>query len=52
VIFFKLSGYGGEYFVAGGIVPAAVMWVIGAVAMVVGSLMSQPPSDESVARYF
>ncbi len=52
VVFFTLSGFGGEYFVFGGIVPAAIMWSIGAAAMIIGSLASQPPSDETVAKFF
>lgn len=52
IVFFTLSGFGGEYFVFGGVVPAAVMWFIGAAAMVIGSLASQPPSEETIAKYF
>ncbi|MDA7684196.1 sodium:solute symporter family protein [bacterium] len=52
VTFFTMSGFGGEYFLAGGIVPAAAMWFIGAAAMVIGSLMSKPPREEVVAKYF
>ena len=52
LIFFSLSGFGGEYFVFGGVVPAAIMWMIGATAMVIGSLLSKPPSVETLAKYF
>ncbi|MGC6426079.1 MAG: sodium:solute symporter family protein [Akkermansiaceae bacterium] len=52
LIFFSLSGFGGEYFVFGGVVPAAIMWMVGATAMVTGSLLSKPPSAETLAKYF
>lgn len=52
ITFFTMSGFGGEYFVLGGIVPAAIMWLIGAAAMIIGSLASQPPSEETIAKYF
>ncbi|MDG1150201.1 MAG: sodium:solute symporter family protein [Akkermansiaceae bacterium] len=50
--FFAMSGFGGEYFVFGGIVPAAIMWFIGAGAMIIGSLVSQPPSEETLTKFF
>jgi SSS family solute:Na+ symporter len=50
--FFAMSGFGGEYFVFGGIVPAAIMWFIGAAAMIIGSLTSQPPSEKTLAKFF
>ncbi len=52
VTFFTMSGFGGEYFLLGGIVPAAAMWFIGAGGMVIGSLLSQPPSKETVSKFF
>ncbi|MGJ8695699.1 MAG: sodium:solute symporter family protein [Verrucomicrobiaceae bacterium] len=52
IVFFSLSGFGGEYTVFGGVVPAAVMWIIGATAMIIGSLVSQPPSEKTVAKFF
>lgn len=50
--FFTAAGFGGEYFVFGGVVPAAIMWIIGAAAMMIGSLLSKPPSEETIAKYF
>jgi len=50
--FFAMSGFGGEYFLVGGIVPAAAMWFIGAAAMIIGSLMSPPPSEKTLAKFF
>ena len=47
-----MSGFGGEYFVLGGIVPAAIMWLIGAAAMIIGSLLSSPPSEKTLAKFF
>ena len=50
--FFAMAGFGGEYFVFGGIVPAAIMWFIGAGAMIIGSLVSQPPSEKTLTKFF
>jgi hypothetical protein len=47
-----MSGFGGEYFLPGGIVPAAAMWFIGAAAMIIGSLLSPPPSEKTLAKFF
>ncbi|MEM1297101.1 MAG: sodium:solute symporter family protein, partial [Verrucomicrobiota bacterium] len=51
-IFFALSGFGGEYTIWGGIMPVAVCFTAGAIAMVVGSLLSKPPSDETIRKFF
>lgn len=51
-IFFALSGFGGEYTIWGGIMPVAVCFTAGAVAMVVGSLLSKPPSEETIRKFF
>ena len=50
--FVAMAGFGGEYFVFGGIVPAAIMWFIGAGAMIIGSLVSQPPSEKTLTKFF
>ena len=50
--FFHLSGYGGEYLVGPGIVPAAICFVAASVAMVVVSLATNPPPPQTVARFF
>ena len=50
--FFRASGYGGEYAVGPGIVPAAVCVVASAIAVVVVSLMTRPQSNETLAKFF
>ena len=50
--FFKQSGWGGEYTVAGGVMPAAICFAAGAVGMVLGSLLSAPPSAETLEKFF
>ena len=52
IIFFSMSGFGGELHILGGITPAAIMWFIGAAAMIIGSLMSEPPSEKTIAKFF
>ena len=52
VIFFAMSGFGGEFTVMGGVMPAAICWVAGALAMVVVSLATKPPSKETVDKFF
>jgi len=52
VYFFHLSGYGGEYFVGPGIVPAAICFLVASVALVVVSLMTEPPSKETLKKFF
>ncbi len=50
--FFHKSGYGGEYFIGPGIVPAAVCFLVSSIAMVGVSLLTRPPSSSSVDRFF
>lgn len=50
--FFKSSGWGGHYTLAGGVMPVAVCFAAGAIAMVVVSLMTQKPSAETVKKFF
>lgn len=50
--FFRASGYGGEYAVGPGIVPAAICVLASAAAVVVVSLVTRPPSDETLAKFF
>ena len=52
IAYFVKSGYGGEYTVLEGIMPVALCFAAGAVAMIVVSLMTRPPSKESVDRFF
>lgn len=51
-IFFAMSGFGGEYTVLGGVMPVAIIWVAGALAMVGVSLATKPPSDETLRKFF
>jgi SSS family solute:Na+ symporter len=50
--FFHLSGYGGEMVVGPGIIPAAVCFGIAAVAMVIVSLITTPPSKQTLEKFF
>ena len=50
--FFAAAGWGGEYTVMGGVMPAAFCFIAGAVAMVVVSLATKPPSQETINKFF
>ena len=50
--YFHQSGYGGEYVVGPGIVPAAICFVASAVALVAVSLATKPPSNETIDKFF
>ena len=50
--FFHQSGYGGEYFVGPGIVPAAICFLVSAGALVVVSLLTSPPSQLTIDQFF
>jgi SSS family solute:Na+ symporter len=50
--FFAKSGFGGEYVILGGVMPVAVCWFAGAIAMVAVSLATKPPSKETVDKFF
>ena len=52
VYFFHLSGYGGEYVVGPGIVPAAICFCVASIALVAVSLMTDPPSKETLKKFF
>ena len=52
VYFFHLSGYGGEYVVGPGIVPAAICFFVASIALVAVSLMTDPPSKETLKKFF
>tara|TARA_B100000925_G_C21952471_1_gene449612 strand:- start:28 stop:1170 length:1143 start_codon:yes stop_codon:yes gene_type:complete len=52
VYYFHQSGYGGEYMVGPGIVPAAICFAVSASAMVVVSLATKPPSSQTIAKFF
>ncbi|MEO0417213.1 MAG: sodium:solute symporter family protein, partial [Verrucomicrobiota bacterium] len=51
IVFFTMSGFGGEYTVAG-IMPVAFCFMAGLVAMVVVSLVTKKPSDETIQKFF
>ncbi len=50
--FFHQSGYGGEYVVGPGIVPAAICFAASAIALVGVSLATNPPSEKTLAKFF
>jgi len=50
--FFHQSGYGGEYFVGQGIVPAAICFLVSAGALVVVSLLTSPPAQSTIDQFF
>jgi SSS family solute:Na+ symporter len=50
--FFHKSGYGGEYFIGPGIVPAAVCFLVSSTAMIGVSLLSRVPSSSTLERFF
>ncbi|MDA8988884.1 sodium:solute symporter family protein [Opitutales bacterium] len=50
--FFHQSGYGGEYFVGPGIVPAAICFLVSAGALVVVSLLTSPPAQSTIDQFF
>ena len=52
VYFFHLSGYGGEMVIGPGIIPAAVCFGAAALAMIIVSLMTKPPSEETLKKFF
>ena len=50
--YFHQSGYGGEYMVGPGIVPAAICFVVAALVLIVVSLFTEPPSEETLTKFF
>jgi len=50
--FFHQSGYGGEYFVGPGIVPAAICFFLSAGSIILISLITRPPSQPTIDRFF
>lgn len=50
--FFHLSGYGGELVIGPGIIPAAVCFGVAAIAMVLVSLMTKPPTEKTIQKFF
>ncbi|MEC8243894.1 MAG: sodium:solute symporter family protein [Verrucomicrobiota bacterium] len=50
--YFHESGYGGEYMVGPGIVPAAICFGVSAVVLTAVSLFTKPPSEETLDKFF
>ena len=50
--FFRESGYGGEFTLGPGIMPVAVCVLVSTVALVGVSLITRPPSDETLRKFF
>ena len=50
--YFHQYGYGGEYVVGPGIVPAAICFVAATVALIAVSLATKPPSKETLEKFF
>ena len=50
--YFHESGYGGEYMVGPGIVPAAICFGASAVVLIAVSLFTKPPSKETLDKFF
>ena len=50
--YFHESGYGGEYMVGPGIVPAAICFAASAVVLIIVSLTTEPPSKETLDKFF
>ena len=50
--YFHKSGYGGEYMVGPGIVPAAICFAVSAIILVLISLVTKPPSKETLNKFF
>ena len=50
---FQASGYGkNSSYMVGGVMPVAVVFATCAICMIVGSLVSQPPSQETLDKFF
>ena len=50
--YFRASGWGGEYTVWGGVMPVALCFAAAAVALIVVSLATAPPSAATVEKFF
>jgi SSS family solute:Na+ symporter len=50
--YFHESGYGGEYMVGPGIVPAAICFGASAIVLIAVSLITKPPSEETLDKFF
>ena len=52
IYFFAKAGYGGEYTVMGGVMPVCICFLAGAAAMIVVSLFTKAPSEETIRKFF
>lgn len=50
--FFRDSGFGGETTLGPGIMPVAPAFLAGVIALVAVSLVTKPPSEETLAKFF
>jgi len=50
--FFQASGFGGEYFIDDDIMPVTLSFGAGAIALVLVSLVTKPPSAETIKKFF
>ncbi|MDC0292820.1 sodium:solute symporter family protein [Verrucomicrobia bacterium] len=50
--FFAKSGFGSELVLGPGIMPVAVCFLISTAALIIVSLMTRPPSDETIKKFF
>ena len=50
--YFKISGYGKELVLGPGIMPVAVCFVISSLALVIVSLLTSPPSENTLRKFF
>lgn len=50
--YFRQSGFGGEYTVMNGVMPVALAFGASAAALVLVSLVTRPPSEATLAKFF
>ncbi len=50
--FFAKSGFGSELVLGPGIMPVAVCFLISTAALIIVSLMTRPPSEETIKKFF
>jgi SSS family solute:Na+ symporter len=50
--FFAKSGFGSELILGPGIMPVAVCFLISTAALIIVSLMTRPPSEETIKKFF
>ena len=50
--FFAKSGFGSELLLGPGIMPVAVCFLISTAALIIVSLMTRPPSEETIKKFF